>query len=1363
MKSQSIKKILAALILLLSPLTMLAEEAYAVRSEDGTTVTFYYDSQRSRRPGISYDIPWEDGSDPGYLQGSGTLTTVIFDQSFAGYHGLTSTSRMFQGLSALTTIEHLEYLNTENVTSMRSMFYNCKKLTYLDVSHFDIAKVTDMYWMFFNCSSLETIFCKKDWHLNLPESSDMFYNCVKLKGDKGTSYSDFHVTASYAHPDGGSDNPGYFSSIEPYAVVSGNRLTFYYDEKKDTRSGTKYDIPWRAGYFPGYTGRDGNPNITTVTFDSSFGNYHGLTSTSRMFTGLSALTTINNLGYLHTENVTDMSYMFVGCSSLTSLDLTAFDTKKVTNMSSMFSGCSALTTIYVGADWSTANVTDGTSMFSGCTNLVGGEGTTYNSRNYGIDYAHIDGGTSHPGYLSAYLEPYALLSTVNSVLTFYYDMHKTEKNNSMDIGSFTSYNDVPWRSSNGTITTVVFDDSFANYHPTSTAYWFYGCNSFTTIQGVENLNTDQVTNMGSMFYNCSKLTSLDLRTFNTKKVTNMSDMFNGCSALTTIYVSDNWSIENVSSGNRTFLDCLNLVGGNGTAYSPSNTTALYARIDKTGQPGYLSVYVEPYAVLSGNRLTFYYDEKRETRSGTKYDIPWLDFPGYSGRDGNSTITTVTFDSSFDNYHGLTSTSRMFTGLSALTTINNLGYLHTENVTDMNAMFTRCSSLTSLDLTTFDTKKVTDMSYMFNGCSALTTIYAGADWSTANVTSGTNMFSGCSNLKGGNGTAYNGRLTGITYARIDMPGQPGYLTDKNATTEAYAVLSADNTTLTFYYDTHKDARNGMSIVPFTNISPYPGLIAPNTPWFSQTGTITTVVFDESFAGYHPTSTAYWFYYCLHVTTIEGIENLKTDKVTDMRYMFSICGGLTSLDLSNFNTANVTNMYFMFAQSNNLKTIYVGDGWSTGKVTDGTYMFANCTSLVGGSGTTYDADHIDYTYAHIDGGTSNPGYLSSKNTTKETYAALDGTTLTFYYDTQRNTHGTTYNLYSGNTTPGWYSDNNYKTVTKVVFDASFKDARPTSTYRWLDGMSSLTSISGMKENLNTSEVTDMRFMFRNCSNLTTLDVSGFNTSNVTDMSDMFFGCSSLTTLDVSGFNTAKVTDMSYMFCACPSLTSLVVSGFNTSNVTNMNSMFRDCSSLTSLNVSTFNTGKVTNMGSMFYNCSKLTSLDLSNFNTANVTSMWGMFCSCSGLTSLDLTNFNTKKVTEMSWMFRDCSGLKTIYVGDEWSTERVTSGTNMFFNCTSLVGGSGTRFDAGYVDHARAHIDGGTSNPGYLSRKLDFVMGDANGDGKVTITDAVAVVNYILNTTPGTFNVAAADVDGNGEITIADAVRIVNLILNGSVMP
>ena len=324
-------------------------------------------------------------------------------------------------------------------------------------------------------------------------------------------------------------------------------------------------------------------------------------------------------------------------------------------------------------------------------------------------------------------------------------------------------------------------------------------------------------------------------------------------------------------------------------------------------------------------------------------------------------------------------------------------------------------------------------------------------------------------------------------------------------------------------------------------------------------------------------------------------------------------------------------------------------------------------------------------------------------QEAYAVYEDGTLTFYYDNQNSTRsGTKYELNTGYNDPGWYTDH-CKDIAKAVFDPSFANARPTSTYEWFAGdvrESSLTTIEGI-EYLNTSYVTTMCAMFYGCSSLTSLDLSNFNTSSVTDMGEMFYGCSNLTSLDMSSFNTGSVTDMHYMFEYCSSLTSLDLSSFDTSSVTTMYAMFDVCRSLTSLDLSGFNTSNVTYMGAMFQWCSSLTSLDLSNFNTSNVTGMNAMFHGCSSLTSLDLSNFNTSNVTGMNSMFYDCSGLTTIYCGDGWNTDKVTSSSEMFNNCTNLVGGAGTVYNSNYIDKTYAHVDGGPNNPGYLTLKVTDV--------------------------------------------------------------
>jgi len=187
----------------------------------------------------------------------------------------------------------------------------------------------------------------------------------------------------------------------------------------------------------------------------------------------------------------------------------------------------------------------------------------------------------------------------------------------------------------------------------------------------------------------------------------------------------------------------------------------------------------------------------------------------------------------------------------------------------------------------------------------------------------------------------------------------------------------------------------------------------------------------------------------------------------------------------------------------------------------------------------------------------------------------------------------------------------TIVHIVFDKSFSTYTPTSLFRFFKNLTKLETITGL-EYLNTAKVTDMSYMFDNCSSLTSLDVTHFNTANVTNMSSMFSSCPSLTSLDVTHFNTAKVTDMSYMFCRCLSLTSLDVTYFNTAKVTDMSYMFSRCFSLTSLYLTNFNTEKVTNMYDMFFGCKSLTTIYASSkFVTTQVSNSSDMFYNCKKL--------------------------------------------------------------------------------------------------------------------------------------------------------
>ena len=220
----------------------------------------------------------------------------------------------------------------------------------------------------------------------------------------------------------------------------------------------------------------------------------------------------------------------------------------------------------------------------------------------------------------------------------------------------------------------------------------------------------------------------------------------------------------------------------------------------------------------------------------------------------------------------------------------------------------------------------------------------------------------------------------------------------------------------------------------------------------------------------------------------------------------------------------------------------------------------------------------------------------------------------------------------------------------------------------------------------------------------------------MSGMFDGCKNLTQLDVGRFDTSGVTDMSMMFRNCINLTKLDVSNFNTSGVVRFGEIFSYCKKLTALDVSHFDTSKAEKLTQMFEACESLAELDLSGFNTENCTSFGLMFDGCRNLKELDLSSFDTSKATSFTYMFCNCEKLEKITVrcGSDWKSDIIEYGSQMFFNCQSLVGGDGTKYTDGRDSIDFARIDGGEEAPGYFTaaphqwiEQIDKATFESNG--------------------------------------------------------
>ena len=659
--------------------------------------------------------------------GNGTIVHIVFDKSFSTYTP-TSLYCFFEGLTELETITGLEYLNTENVTNMGRMFYDCSKLTSLDVSKFNTANVTNMSYMFYNCKALTSLdvthfntanvtnmgymfyICSSltlldVTHFNTAKVTDMRYmfsSCSSLTSPDVTNFNTANVanmsymfsgcssltsldvthfnTANVTNMSGMFNSCSALTSLDVTHFNTANVTTmnsmFYNCSKLTSLDVSKFNtvnVTNMSGMF--------NSCSALTSLDVTNFNTEKVTSMSSMFSGCSKLTSLDVTNF-NTANVTNMSSMFSNCVALTSLYLTNFNTEKVTNMSSMFLACQALTTIYASSKFVTPQVSNSSGMFYNCRKLKGEEVCT-NYKATDKTYAKIEG-----GYFSRAIPR---VKYADGTLTFFLASKETLGENEYGIYGVGAKPDWVWKNPNVTkVTKVVFDPAFANARPTNCYAWFQGYVNLTSIEGIEYLNTSQVTDMHNMFSECSHLQTTDFSGFDTRKVKDMSYMFHNCGSLKSLDIS-NFNTSEVTDMRGMFESCIGL---------------------------------------------------------TSLDLSHL----------NTSKVSVM--------------ASMFQSCINLLSVNLSGW-DTRNVISMTRMFKRCHSLKTLDLSGFDTREKTcTMGDMFNTCKELTTIFVSDKFAvgTGDTGDGT-MFQGCNKLKGANALDENNPQTGIDNANY----KTGYFT------------------------------------------------------------------------------------------------------------------------------------------------------------------------------------------------------------------------------------------------------------------------------------------------------------------------------------------------------------------------------------------------------------------------------------------------------------------------------------------------------------------------------------------------------------------------------------------------------------
>lgn len=617
---------------------------------------------------------------------------------------------------------------------------------------------------------------------------------------------------------------------------------------------------------------------------------------------------------------------------------------------------------------------------------------------------------------------------------------------------------------------------------------------------------------------------------------------------------------------------------------------MYARLDRETQT-----------------LTLYYDKNKQTSDNAIYASPlWASYVE------RKAIQTVVFDESFKDARPK-SCNAWFYCFEGLTKIEHLDYLNTSEVENMGSMFSKCTSLETLDLSSFNTEKVTNMLAMFESSMSLRTIKLPKGFIGSNVTNLNATFRGCASL-----TELD--LSGSNAEKVkDMGGM------------FYGCVALSNLNLSgFKTGSVTDMRYLFSSCQSLESLDLSGFNTENVSsmvsMFSQCSSLRSLDLS-SFNTSKVIDMNLMFYMCTNLESID-LSSFDTENLQRMDYMFCSCTKLEMLDLSSFATPNMTSMLSAFQYCKNLKTIYVTSAFTTDKVTEGPQAFAGCVNL-----PNFNPDKTGVEMAHTGAG----GYLTAATASWVRWDAPTGT-LTFHRSGTKPVGDNIYELQYGNR-QDW--NDHAAEIQKVVFKAGFRDETHTRCSKWFSGCTNLTSIEGI-ENLNTSNVKYMNEMFGQCSNLETLDLSHFNTEKVGNMSNMFNGCTKLRDLNISSFNTENVTNMYGMFYGCSSLDSLDLSHFNTRNVRKdgMNYMFNGCSSLSYLNVSNFTTDKP--------------GMQLD-----------GLFQGCSSVQTLDLSSFDTRGAGSVNYLFDGCSALQTIYVSDLFKIYGVKS-SNMFRDCHSLKG-------------------------------------------------------------------------------------------------
>lgn len=699
--------------------------------------------------------------------------------------GTTDASDIFSGCKNMISV-NLSSFDTGSVTNMSGMFAGCSSLVNVDVSGFDTSKVTNMFGMFSGCSSLSEIDLSNFDTGKVTDMSFMFSGCSSLSEIDLRSFDTSNVT----------------NMIYMFSKCS-----------------------------------------SLKALDLSMFNTSRVTNLQGVFSECENLEKIN-LSNFNTRNVICMAYMFKKCNNLVNVDLSMFQTEKLELIEDMFSGCKSLVSLDLsGFDLSGLDIDDGTNVFKDCEILTE-ICTPYNIRSSILLPAS-------EGYM--WYEPDGTIITElpqNRLKSIRLTKKEIGPDEEIASGEYIENgSNIIWRINGSGKLVVEGKGEFAELAKDSKYMWtrapWYSKRLY--IKSAE-INVTNMTDASFMFYDCDKMSSINVCNFDTSQVTDMQEMFKGCRSLKVIdlYGFDTSNVTNMSS--------------------------MFSMRDSAGEMDNEKSYAGP---VSLNISSF----------NTKKVTDMSDM--FFGCGNLTDLDISNFDT--DNVENM---SGMFGFCRNLTRLDTSSF-HTNKVTDMNGMFDVCTNLKSLDLSSFDTGNVTDMSDMFSGCNELTSLNVNS-FNTSNVTDMSSMFNFCNNLMNLDLSNFDtGCVTNMSGMFMDCRK----LT--NLDISSFNTSQVTNMSHMFFDCGQESFNLDVSNFDTSKVNDMSSMFQS-----CHTSNLNVSNFNTSNVTHMS-----WMFASNSLISVD-VKGLNTSNVRDMAYLFCSCYKLKELDLSSFDVAKVTRLTGMF---------------------------------------------------------------------------------------------------------------------------------------------------------------------------------------------------------------------------------------------------------------------------------------------------------------------------------------------------------------------------------------------------------------------------------------------------------------------